>query len=318
MGHEADVSVYDALHKTVEQDDGVRGRAMYGALFQAMLGLIAGHGATSVLEALPIASGAVVLVHSSLKSIGFVEGGAQTVVDALIASIVEQRGGTLLLPTFSIDGTMHQTLASGRTFDARTTPSNLGAIPETFRRQAPTRRSLHPSHSFGAIGSQAEALVAGHHTAGSNFGRGTPMGNLLDRPAYLLGLGSDIGHVTFTHVVEDVESDFPLRVYADALFEVDCVDAAGTTHRMNLPAHAPGEMQRRRIDHPDNGFLRNFFARWFEAHADLTWHRVGEARCWLVPADAMYREFAALMRQGVTIYARLEEIAAFETTKTPG
>ncbi len=265
------------------------------------------------LDTLPIAPGAVVLVHSSLKSIGFVEGGAQTVVDALVASIVDKRGGTLLLPTFSIDGTMHQTLASGRAFDARSTPSNLGAIPETFRRQAATRRSLHPSHSFGAIGSQAEDLVGGHHTAGTNFGRGTPMGLLIDRPAYLLGLGSDIGHVTFTHVVEDVEPDFPLRVYAEQPFEVDCIDAAGVTHRVRLPAHEPGEMQRRRIDHPDNRFLRDFFASWFETHAGLTWHRVGEARCWVVPADQMYREFASLMRQGITIYARPEEIAGFES-----
>lgn len=272
------------------------------------------------LDALPIATGAVVLVHSSLKSLGFVEGGAQTVVDALVASIVDRRAGTLMLPTFSIDATMHQTLASGRVFDAVATPSNLGAIPETFRRQAATKRSLHPSHSFGAIGSQAEALVANHHLVGTNFGRGTPMGSLLDRPAYLLGLGSDIGHVTFTHVVEDIEPDFPLKVYADAPFEVDCVDADGMTHRVRLPAHAPGEMQRRRIDHPDNAFLRAFFARWFEAHAGLTWHRVGQARCWLVPADAMYREFAALMRRGITIYARPEEIEAFEarlTAKAP-
>lgn len=264
------------------------------------------------LDALPITRGAVVLVHSSLKSIGFVEGGAQTVVDSLVTSIVDKRDGTLLLPTFSIDGTMHQTLASGRVFDARSTPSNLGSIPETFRRQAAARRSLHPSHSFGAIGGQAEELVARHHLAGTNFGRGTPMGLLIDRPAYLLGLGSDIGHVTFTHVVEDVEPDFPLRVYAEPPFEVDCIDAAGATHRVRLPAHEPGEMQRRRIDHPENGFLRDFFASWFEVHAGLTWHRVGEARCWLVPAGAMYREFAALMRQGITIYARPEEIAAFK------
>ncbi|MEO8714925.1 MAG: AAC(3) family N-acetyltransferase, partial [Acetobacteraceae bacterium] len=195
---------------------------------------------------------------------------------------------------------------------ACTTPSNLGASPETFRRQPATRRSLHPSHSFGAIGPLAEALVAGHHTAGSNFGRGTPMGNLLDRPSYLLGLGSDIGHVTFTHVVEDIEPDFPLIVYAETPFEVDCVDATGATHRLLLRGQEPGEMQRRRIDHPDNKFLRDFFARWFEAHAGLTWHRVGQARCWLVPADAMYREFASLMRQGITIYARADEIAAFE------
>lgn len=50
MGQEADVSVYDALHATVEQDEGAKGRAVYAALFRAMLGLIARRGSTSVLE----------------------------------------------------------------------------------------------------------------------------------------------------------------------------------------------------------------------------------------------------------------------------
>src|SRR5580693_4517545 len=40
-----------------------------------------------------------VLVHSSLSKIGFVEGGAKTLVDALFETVGDE--GTLLFPTFS-------------------------------------------------------------------------------------------------------------------------------------------------------------------------------------------------------------------------
>src|SRR5690606_27894928 len=107
------------------------------------------------------------------------DGGPQTVVDALIESIVRERSGTLMLPTYSINGTMRNTLLVGQSeggivFDVRSTPSNLGAIPEAFRRHPGVVRSVHPTHSFGAIGALAEELVAEHHTCGSSFGRGSP------------------------------------------------------------------------------------------------------------------------------------------------
>lgn len=73
----------------------------------------------SDLDRVPLPANAVVLVHNSLKSLGFVEGGAQTAVDALIESFVAGRGATVLVPTYSIDGNMHATMKSGRPFDVQ-------------------------------------------------------------------------------------------------------------------------------------------------------------------------------------------------------
>ena len=263
------------------------------------------------LSNLPIAPDAVVLVHSSLKALGFVEGGPQTVVDALIEVFVKQRHATVMVPTYSIQDNMHTTLSQGVPFNVAVTPSNLGTIPECFRKQELSFRSLHPSHSFAAIGSNAKWLLSEHHLAGTNFGRGTPMGKLLETPSYLLGLGSDIGHVTFYHCLEDME-DFPFNVYAsDGPFEVQCVDAANSSHKVWLPAHAPGDLQRKRIDFPANAALREFFASTLARNAGLSWHRIGQANCWLVDARAMYSTIKELMKRGITIYSSEAELASF-------
>lgn len=50
------------------------------------------------LSASPLPAGASVRVHTSLKAIGFVGGGADAVVSALIASMVDIGGGTRMLP----------------------------------------------------------------------------------------------------------------------------------------------------------------------------------------------------------------------------
>ena len=54
------------------------------------------------LQKIGLKNGDSVLVHSSLSKIGFVEGGAKTVIDALSEVISET--GTLLFPTFPAAG----------------------------------------------------------------------------------------------------------------------------------------------------------------------------------------------------------------------
>lgn len=259
------------------------------------------------LAAVPIPNSAIVLVHSSLKAIGFVEGGPQAVVQALINSIVKKRNGTLVFPTYSINGTMYTTLATKAaddevTFDVSKTQSNLGALPESFRNWPGVRRSVHPSHSFAALGPLAHELVDSHHTCGSSFGRGSPMANMLDHDGWLLGLGTNLGNVTMYHCLEEIEDDFPFNVYTpDSPFAVSCRDWDGNVHKLELKAHE-GSVSRTRIDRPENAAIRDFFTGQFEANAGLEWYQVCEARTWLVSTRRFYDEAARLMRDGVTIY----------------
>jgi len=254
----------------------------------------------------------VVVVHSSLKSLGFVEGGPEAVVNALVEVIVREAGGTVMLPTFSIDGSMLQTLEGGRSFNAMTTPSNLGAIPETFRRRKEACRSAHPTHSFAAIGHQAAWLVDAHHLCGTSFGRDSPMHRAMTAGGILCGLGTSLGNVTFYHCLEDQEPAFPVQVYEDRLFELSVIDRHGQTHRVNLPGHARGPAKNR-IDHPDNDVLRQFFRAWFERHAGLGRFHLGEAECWRVEMSAMFEQCRRLMRGGITIYSPPSELSALSS-----
>ena len=70
------------------------------------------------LHALGIQEGDLLQVHSSLSALGYVQGGAEAVVDALLQAV--GASGTVMVPTFN-----HGTVA---VFDPATSPSVSGAI----------------------------------------------------------------------------------------------------------------------------------------------------------------------------------------------
>jgi aminoglycoside 3-N-acetyltransferase len=255
------------------------------------------------IDALALPEAPVFVAHTAMKQLGFVEGGAAGVVDALIDAIVIRRRGTLMLPAFSIDGSMQGTLAQpDRVFDVRTTPSNLGAIPEAFRQRAGVRRSIHPTHSFAALGPRAEWLTASHHE-GPSFGPASPMMRARDLGGVLAGLGTHLGTVTFYHCLEDSEPDFPISVYAEAgPYAAQAIGWNGERHDLMLPAHAPA-IAATRIDHQAGEGIRAFFQQQLEREAGLSWFPIGHGRGWHVPMAAMYAECLRLMRAGVTIYS---------------
>jgi aminoglycoside N3'-acetyltransferase len=257
----------------------------------------------SQLDALALPEAPVFVAHTAMKRLGFVEGGAEGVVDALVDAIVTRRRGTLMLPSFSIDGSMQATLAqAGRVFDVRTTPSNLGAIPEAFRRRPGVHRSIHPTHSFAALGPRAEWLTEAHHQ-GPSFGPQSPMMRARDAGGVLAGLGTHLGTVTFYHCLEDCEPDFPISVYAETgRYAAPSIGWGGERHDLMLPAHAPA-IAATRIDHRAGEGIRAFFQQQLEREAGLAWFPIGHGRGWHVPMPAMYAECRRLMRAGITIYS---------------
>jgi aminoglycoside 3-N-acetyltransferase len=87
--------------------------------------------------ALGVRPGGVLLVHSSLRALGHVPGGAETVIAGLRHALGPE--GTLLMPALTYE---RVTLQNPR-FDVRHTPANVGVIPETFRRQSHPLRMRH-------------------------------------------------------------------------------------------------------------------------------------------------------------------------------
>jgi aminoglycoside 3-N-acetyltransferase len=270
------------------------------------------------LRTMPIPPKSVVLVHSSLKALGYVDEGAPGVVQALVEVFVRERGGTMVCPTFSIAGTMHAALRTGGIFDVRNTPSNLGAIPEAFRNHPEALRSVHPTHSFAAIGPNAHDIVDTHHTCGSSFGVGSPMGVVLESSGYLFGLGTTLGTVTFYHCLEEIEPAFPLDVYSsDSPFRARCRDYSGGLVEVMVKAHDP-VVSRTRIDRPENEAIRSYVTRALEERAGMAWTTVCDARCWSIEARRMYDEMRRLMALGITIYSTKDDLARLGDTGVIG
>ena len=120
-------------------------------------------------SALGLPKGASVLVHSSLKSLGYVEGGPDAVVSALVDAVGPE--GTVMAPNLPFSGSLTGYLTPEPTFDVRTTPSKMGAITEALRLRPDARRSLHSSHSVAAVGRLQAEMTRDHETSLTSCGK---------------------------------------------------------------------------------------------------------------------------------------------------
>lgn len=138
-----------------------------------------------------------VMVHTSLSSFGYVEGGAATVVATLMDMLTPE--GTLLMPTFNHGQPFRQ--GEPGYYHPEKTPTINGAIPDFFWRQPGVFRSLNPTHPFAAWGKQARRYTTLHHRT-LTMGPSSPLGLLHRDDGYCLLLGVDYTSNTFHHVVE--------------------------------------------------------------------------------------------------------------------
>lgn len=108
----------------------------------------------SAIRAVGIRSGDLIVAHSSLSDFGYLEGGAEALVDALLEAVGP--AGTLCVPTHSLNW------IGKPPYDPKTSPSLTGIVPLTVLRRPNVQRSLHPTHSVASIGPLAAQLLDGH------------------------------------------------------------------------------------------------------------------------------------------------------------
>ncbi len=138
-----------------------------------------------------------IMVHSSMKSIGPVEGGADTVVDAFMEYF---KDGLFMTPTH----TWAQMGPQYPTFDPATEPACVGIIPNIFRQREGVVRSLHPTHSIAAYGPQAAEYIKGEENANSPCPPGGCWDRLKDIGAKILLLGVTHTRNTYIHSVDEL------------------------------------------------------------------------------------------------------------------
>jgi aminoglycoside 3-N-acetyltransferase len=149
------------------------------------------------LRDIGVKEGDVVLVHSSLSSLGYVPGGASSVLEGLHQTVGEK--GTLLLPALSYETVTPE----NPYFDVLRTPSNVGAIPEYFRKNIAQKRSMNPTHSVSGLGRFAHELLSEHSLDDTPCGEHSPFQKLPKYNGKILFMGCGLSPNTSMHAIEE-------------------------------------------------------------------------------------------------------------------
>lgn len=182
------------------------------------------------LAALGVPDGGILLVHCSMRRIGWIDGGAAT----LLAAIREVSGpaGTVVVPAQtpnnSLTSPVYRAATAGMTaaeraryedgmpgFDPASTPSyGVGRFAEHVRSQPGALRSRHPQTSFAALG-PAAAEVVGVHDLDCHLGERSPLGALYRQHATILLLGVGTAKCTALHLAEyRLDGPAPIMQYS--------------------------------------------------------------------------------------------------------
>ena len=227
---------------------------------------------------LGVEEGDTLLVHSSYKSFGAVDGGPQIVINALESVLGED--GTLVMPTFNFD------FNKGTPWDVRSTPSKMGALTELVRNNPRAKRVFHPFYSFAILGKHAEML--GNLRYKSSYERNSVFGKLRDLDGKIMVIGlSYTNSMTFFHHIEQMEG-VDYRFLKEFTGEV--TDWDGTTKVDTF------EMLVRDID---KGVITevNPMGELMEKECIIKVGKIGEADVKLMKANDVYAFTAREMRR---------------------
>jgi aminoglycoside 3-N-acetyltransferase len=256
--------------------------------------------------------GDTVLVHSSLSRFGYVEGGADAVIDALVETLGPD--GTLIMSaittnvkfvTTCIGAADQGVVAPVDLFDVTGTKTYAGTIAETFRIRPGVKRSWHPTHSVSACGARADEMIANHENAAGPCGNGTPYVRIcdLDR-GFILLLGVNHMSNTALHGMEE-------------LAELEYVLYPKWVRIPILTPHGPGEAHTR----VHNGFMgRNlnvFETDYIDGMAQTVTH-IGDSYVRFVNAGKMRTITVSALKEDPVRMLNARGIKAFQLMKETG
>ncbi|MAU12097.1 MAG: AAC(3) family N-acetyltransferase [Anaerolineaceae bacterium] len=172
------------------------------------------------LHACGVQPGQTILVHTALSKLGWIVGGVQAYIMALLEAVGEQ--GTIMMPTQTGDLTdpkewqnppipeswwqLHRDYAPA--YDPQVTPTRgMGRVPELFRVWPGVQRSANPVVSFAAHGPNADYLLADHSLT-DELGEQSPLGKLYALDGHVLLIGVDHFNNTSLHLAE-YRTDYP-------------------------------------------------------------------------------------------------------------
>ena len=243
-------------------------------------------------EQLGLTANDVVYVHSSVDRMHLAFPFYRIL--SLLREVVGPNG-TVLFPTYpNLRISSYEYLLRGERFDVRRTPAYTGLLNEFARRERGALRSLHPTKSVCATGPLARELTATHQLSPYPYDVCSPYYKLIEHRAKIIGLGVSTGNLSFVYCADDALKDsFPVRVYHDRIFEVECVNYEGRVERVRTYAH-----NMRRIVHDVPRYMKTHIPT--EVCRDMV---IKGTNFFRADAPKLFDLMLALARKGVTVYA---------------
>jgi aminoglycoside 3-N-acetyltransferase len=163
------------------------------------------------LRRLGVRPGGVLMVHTRMSALGWVVGGSETVVRAILDVLGPD--GTLAAYASWQEHVYHAEdwpaehrdayVADPPAFDPATgeVDREYGRIPERVRTWPGALRSAHPEASVAAVGARAAWLTA-EHPEDDGYGPRSPFARLVEADGQVLMLGAPLDTVTLLHHAE--------------------------------------------------------------------------------------------------------------------
>ncbi len=145
-------------------------------------------------------AGDALIVHSAIRSCGYVEGGADAIIDALAKAA--GKAGTVVFPAFT--GARHNSPENPPAFDIERTGCWTGSLSETALKRPEGIRSFHPTHSCVAIGKDAVAVTRDHFHSRTPVDRKSPVYKIVKKKGKILIIGLDLNCLTLVHSAEEL------------------------------------------------------------------------------------------------------------------
>ena len=194
----------------------------------------------------------LVIAHASLKAFGHIEGGSETMLNALLDSV---RG--IIMPTFTYKTMLNPEIGppkNGIIYGSQKDLNKMaeafhpdmpadkmmGVLPETLRKHPKAKRSMHPIQSFAGI--HANAIL----NTQTSYDPLAPIGALANLDGWVLLLGVDHRVNTSIHYAEKIGGR--LQFIRWALMQdrvVECPDFPGDSEGFESIAPAVEKYTRR-------------------------------------------------------------------------
>ncbi len=236
-----------------------------------------------------------VTLHTSLRAVGEIEGGADGLIDAFIEYLYD---GLFIVPTHTW-GSVNK---ANPFYDVRTSEPCIGTLPKIAAARNDGVRSLHPTHSVTVFGKGAKEYIKGEENSSSPTPPDGALGRLYDNNGKILLIGVGQERNTFLHSADE-RFNLPNRINKEG-FSVTVTDYKGNKIT-TVPLHNHySPITGRSISE----FYPNY-NKAFEHTGAVTYHKLGNALVYCCDAKKMTDTLGTIWkRSGIDFCEKPTEI----------